>query len=65
MIFNEIPANTRRSAQVVSMLHQRRRRWANIETTLAERLVFAGIWKCQILSVRFICRALILYFRCK
>ena len=36
------PANTRRSANVVLMLVRRRRRWANIETTLDERLVFAA-----------------------
>ena len=33
---------TRRSPNVCSMLGQRRRRWANTEPTLAERLVFAG-----------------------
>ena len=35
--------NTRHSPDVVSMLGQRRRRWANIETTSGECLVFAGI----------------------
>ena len=34
--------NTRRSPNVGTMLVQRRRRWANIVPTLAERLVFAG-----------------------
>ena len=28
------------------MLGQRRRRWANIETTLGQVLVFAG-WQCE------------------
>ena len=36
------PANTRRRANVVLMLGQRRRRWPNISTTLGQRLVFAG-----------------------
>ena len=38
-----IPANSRRSPKVGLMLGQRRRRWTNIEPTLGERLVFAGI----------------------
>ena len=42
-LFREIPANTRRSANVGLMLGQRRRRWPNIKPTLAERLVFAGM----------------------
>ena len=37
------PANTRRSPIVGSMLVQRRRRWANIEPTMGEHLVFAGL----------------------
>ena len=37
------PSNTRRWANVVLMLGQRRRRWPNIKTTLAQRHVFAGI----------------------
>ena len=36
------PANTRHSPNAVSMLVQRRRRWANIETALGECPVFAG-----------------------
>ena len=36
-------ANTGRSLIVVSMLGRRRRRWANIETTLGECPEFAGI----------------------
>ena len=36
------PVNTRRSANVGTMLAQRRRRWANIVPTSAERLVFVG-----------------------
>ena len=36
-----IPANTRSSANVGTMLGQRQRRWANIVPTSAERLVFA------------------------
>ena len=35
------PANTRRWTNAVLMLGQRRRRWANINTTLGHRLVFA------------------------
>ena len=35
-------AYTERSTNVVSMLGLRRRRWTNIETTLGERIVFAG-----------------------
>ena len=37
------PANTRRSPNVVTMLAHRLRRWANIVTTLGERLTFHGI----------------------
>ena len=37
------PANTRRWTNVGLMLGQRRRRWANINTTLVQCLVFAGI----------------------
>ena len=36
------PANTGHWASVCSMLGQRRRRWTNIELTLAQCLVFAG-----------------------
>ena len=36
------PANTRRWTIVGLMLGQRRRRWPNIKTTLAQRLEFAG-----------------------
>ena len=36
------PANTRRWTNVGLMLGQRRRRWANINPTLVQRLVFAG-----------------------
>ena len=36
------PANTGHSPNAVSMLGQRRRRWANIETALGECPVFAG-----------------------
>ena len=36
------PANTRRSANVGTLLAYRLRRWANIIPTLGERLVFAG-----------------------
>ena len=38
-----IPANTGHCPCVVSMLAQRRRRWANIEPTHGQCLVFAGI----------------------
>ena len=37
-----VPANTRRSPNVGSLLGQRRRRCANIESTLSEGLVFVG-----------------------
>ena len=36
-------ANMRRSANVGSMLARRLRRWPNIELTLSERLLFAGL----------------------
>ena len=36
----EFPANTRRLANVDSMLAHRLRRWPNIESTFAKRLVF-------------------------
>ena len=43
-----------RSPNVGSMLGQRRRRWANIEPTLSEHLVFAGrtrsSYQCNIYS---------------
>ena len=42
-----IPANMKHSLTVVLMLHQRRRRWANIETTVVHCLVFAGIRVCS------------------
>ena len=38
-----IPANTGHSSNAVSMLGQRRRRCANIETALGECPVFAGM----------------------
>ena len=38
-----IPANTRTWPNSVSILDQRRRRWANIETALGQVLVFADI----------------------
>ena len=38
-----LPAKTRTWPDVVSMLVQRRWRWANIETTLGRNLVFAGL----------------------
>ena len=37
------PANTGHSPNAVSMLGQRRRRWANIGTSLSECPVFAGL----------------------
>ena len=37
-----VPANTGHSPYAVSMLGQRRRRWASIETALVECPVFAG-----------------------
>ena len=40
--YASLPANMKRSANVGTMLGQRRRRWANIVPSLAERLVFAG-----------------------
>ena len=40
---DNIPANTGHSPNAVSMLGQRRRRWANIEITLGECPVFAGM----------------------
>ena len=46
-----IPANTRRSTNVVLMLAHRLRRWANIKTSLVERLVFAGIYMPPHISV--------------
>ena len=39
----DILANTRRCANVDLMLVQPRRRWANINSTLAQCLVFCGI----------------------
>ena len=38
-----IPANTTHRSNVVPMLGQRRRRWANIGTTLDRCVVFAGM----------------------
>ena len=37
------PSNTGHSPNVVSLLVQRQRRWANIETALGECLVFARL----------------------
>ena len=42
-VLDAIPANTKRSANVGTMLGQRRRRWDNFVPTLAERFVFAGM----------------------
>ena len=38
-----LPANTNTRPNVVSMLVQRRWRWANIETALGQMLAFAGL----------------------
>ena len=38
-----LPANTKIRPNVVSMLVQRRWRWANIETALGQMLAFAGL----------------------
>ena len=38
-----LPANTKTRPNVVSMLVQRRLRWANIETALGQMLAFAGL----------------------
>ena len=38
-----LPANTKTRPNVVSMLVQRRWRWANIETALGQMLAFAGL----------------------
>ena len=38
-----LPANTKTRPNVVSMLFQRRLRWANIETALGQMLAFAGL----------------------
>ena len=48
------PENTRWWNNVVLMLGQRRRRWANIKTALFHRLVFAG---CLVKSSTVYCRA--------
>ena len=42
-LYHGLPANTRRCLKVVLMLGRRRRLWANIKTTLSQRLVFAVI----------------------
>ena len=38
-----LPANTKTRPNVVSMLVQRRWRWANIETAFGQMLAFAGL----------------------
>ena len=38
-----LPANTRRCTNVVLLLAHRLRCWTSIKTTLAQRLVFAGL----------------------
>ena len=44
-----MPGNTRRSTSVRLTLAQRRRRWANVQLTLVEGLVFPGIiLQCKI-----------------
>ena len=40
----EVPANTGLSPNDISMLVQRRKRWANIETALGEWPVFVGVF---------------------
>ena len=45
-------ANTKHSPNAVSMLAHRLRRWPNIETTLGECLVFAGISFQSLVYVR-------------
>ena len=46
-----VPTNTRHSLKVGSMLAHRLRRWANIEPTLGESLVFAGSWWQQAILI--------------
>ena len=48
---DNIPANTRRWTNVVSMLGKRRRRWVNIKATVVQRLVFNGIVSCFLYSI--------------
>ena len=48
-VCKESPANTKRSANVGTMLGQRRRRWGNFVPALAERFVFAGSCLCNVL----------------
>ena len=43
IIFRNIPANMRHWPNVGLLLGQRRRRWANSNPTLGQRLMFAGI----------------------
>ena len=46
-----MPANTRRSPNVGTMLANRLRRWPNIVPALGERLVFAGICLCLLIKI--------------
>ena len=46
----DFPANTGHSLNAVSMLGQRRRRWANIETVLSECPVFSGLQMLEVVD---------------
>ena len=43
LLIKALPANTTRQTNVGSMLGWRRGRWSNIEPTLVQRVVFAGL----------------------
>ena len=63
---SELTANTRRWTNVVLMLGQRRRRWPNIKTTLAQGLVFAVVCRVDFSSWLYIVKHLVQargYFR--
>ena len=50
-----LPANTGHSPNAVSILGQCRRRWANIETALGGRPVFAGLVLNQCSTAKCAC----------
>ena len=53
--WNHVPANTGHPHNAVSMLGQRRRRWAYIETASCEWPVFAGIRRARRNCARSVC----------
>ena len=64
-IVNQMAVNTRCSGNFGSMLDQPRRRWANIEPSLAERLVLARNADATIIKIHIFSNFVLLYVKCQ